>query len=209
MPDPSETPIPFDLASLWDETQRILNANQSDERLIKVNGYASLTMEACRNIVGGSGSSKYEGSMWFARLTIWKVPLLQLISLFPRPPLDFWTEVFVLVHLVGDPIGTTRSLIIKISKCQVMTKEWRRLLEDEGIGDQEVDNSSAAAIKDSVARDDINNGTNAPTQSSAPNSQKLRKEGQRGPELQWKALTLLKDAYDEWGDGQKRQQLIL
>lgn len=65
--------------------------------------------------------------MWFARLTIWKVPLLQLISLFPRPPLDFWTEVFVLVHLVGDPIGKIRSLIIKISKCQVMTKEWRRL----------------------------------------------------------------------------------
>ena len=122
----SSSPIGFDLRNLWEKQEAIHNAR--DSGLIYFNGYYALTREKCKDLVGGSGSSPYDFASWFTRLTTWKVPLVQLVFLFPRPPLDLSSEIFVLVHLVGNPINTIWSLIIKISRCQAAVIEWQSRL---------------------------------------------------------------------------------
>ncbi|PVH84377.1 hypothetical protein DL98DRAFT_651609 [Cadophora sp. DSE1049] len=64
------------------------------------------------------------GDIW-SRLTTWKFPLLQLVSVFPRPPLNFRTEFFVLSHLMGDPISTISNLLLKIASCQSRASFWK------------------------------------------------------------------------------------
>ena len=57
-------------------------------------------------------------------MTLWKFPLLQLIAVLPRPPLSFSNEAFVLAHLLGNPIGTLKSLLLKIASCQTRAEFW-------------------------------------------------------------------------------------
>lgn len=59
------------------------------------------------------------------RLTVWKFPLFQLLATFPRPPLSFLTEFLVILRLLGNPIGTLRSLTLKLGSCQGRANYWR------------------------------------------------------------------------------------
>jgi hypothetical protein len=68
--------------------------------------------------------------VWY-RLTTWKFPLFQLISISPRPPLGFWEEAFSIVHLLGDPIGSSTDLIRKIDSCQKRAGVWKHELSLE------------------------------------------------------------------------------
>ena len=55
---------------------------------------------------------------------IWKLPLLQLIVLFPRPPFGLFIDTFAIVHMFGDPIDTLGSLMHKFHKCQYQAVHW-------------------------------------------------------------------------------------
>ena len=96
---------PFNFTVLWNITQCIHNADLNDFRLFsRANGPhpskdPSLTYEACVDIAGDNYHF-YEGSVIWTRLTTWKFPLLQLIALFPRPPLNLEAEFFVMAHLL-------------------------------------------------------------------------------------------------------------
>ena len=46
------------------------------------------------------------------------------MAVLPRPPLTFSNEAFVIVHLLGNPIGTLKSLILKVASCQTRAQFW-------------------------------------------------------------------------------------
>lgn len=62
--------------------------------------------------------------MW-SRLTTWKAPLIQLIATFPKPPLGYLVEIFVILHLISDPIGSIEDLLYKLECCQGRMIYWR------------------------------------------------------------------------------------
>lgn len=48
----------------------------------------------------------------------WKLPLFQLVSRFPRPPLGFSVEVATILHLLGDPVDSVMSMLLTLSICR-------------------------------------------------------------------------------------------
>jgi hypothetical protein len=59
--------------------------------------------------------------------------MYQLAALFPRPPLRFVVELFVLAHLMGDPITTLRDILVKFEGCQERSVMWRDFLRSINI----------------------------------------------------------------------------
>ena len=144
----------FDFSSLWKYTQSIQQACANDSRLFQFHGgstsprNASLTQASCAAIAG-SDWKYYPGADIWARLTTWKFPLLQLVASFPRPPLSFRVECFVIVHLLGDPIDTVQNLLAKMSSCQNIAKEWMAdsdNLMGQPVGEDEDQNWKALAL---------------------------------------------------------------
>ena len=89
---------------------------------------ASLTQEACVAIAG-PGWTWFPKADIFARMTSWRFPLFQLVATFPRPPLSLNVNLFVMLHLLGDPIDTIRNLLIKLTECEERSLYWRREFE--------------------------------------------------------------------------------
>lgn len=141
----------FQFTSLWGYTQKIQAACANDTRLFLPDGSfataekASLTQESCLAITGMDWTdwTRYPTPDIWNRLTTWKFPLLQLVASFPRPPLSFTVECFVILHLLGDPINTIKNLIFKMSTCQRTATDWKRecntLLESRVEGNSEED----------------------------------------------------------------------
>ena len=119
----------FEFTSLWGFTYKILQSCPNDSRLFKIAGglptaqNASLTQAECEAIAG-SAWNPYQGVDIWDRLTTWKFPLLQLVGLFPRPPLSLNAECFVITHFLGDPINTTWHLFDKLAQCQRRAEYW-------------------------------------------------------------------------------------
>lgn len=122
--------IGFDFKTLWNITQRIQQYCPTDPRLWRKDNAsatfenAALTGQAC-DAFAGTTWTEYSGADVWSRLTTWKFPLLQLVASSPRPPLGFAVEAFVIVHLLGDPIGTNKDLLCTISNCQRRADFWR------------------------------------------------------------------------------------
>ena len=150
----------------------IQEACANDTRLFIADGgipsprNAALTQAACVAIAGSDWAYYPAADIW-TRLTTWKFPLLQLVASFPRPPLSFSVECFVIVHVLGDPIDTIKNLLLKMSSCQRIAKYWRIQSEE--------------LIAKPIDRDE---------------------------DLDWKALTLLTDAYGEWGEDGKAIEVL-
>ena len=126
----------FHFPSLWNYTLNIQKACANDTRLFLPHGgiaspqNASLTQAACAAIAGPDWTP-YPGADIWTRLTTWKFPLLQLVASFPRPPLSFLVECFVILHLLGDPVDTIKNLLAKMSNCQIIAREWRAECEEQ------------------------------------------------------------------------------
>ena len=128
----------FNFLNLWNYTQNIQKACPSDSRLFGISRNlptpqnAALTLSACAAIVGYSWTY-YPGPDIWNRLTTWKFTLLQLVASFPRPPLSFVVEMFVINHLLGDPIDTMKNLLHKMARCQRTARYWRDQLQGQPI----------------------------------------------------------------------------
>jgi hypothetical protein len=88
-----------------------------------------LTHSSCLLFTHKKSWTPYPAADIWARLTTWKFPLLQLVAVFPRPPLTILAELFVLVHLLGDPISTTNNLLLKLASCQARALFWKDKFE--------------------------------------------------------------------------------
>ena len=158
----------FDFSSLWKYTQSIQNACANDTRLFLPHGgsaspqNASLTQASC-DAIAGSDWTYYPAADIWTRLTTWKFPLLQLVASFPRPPLSFWVDCFVIVHLLGDPVDTIQNLLAKMSSCHEIAQEWRKdsdnLMGRPGGEDENQNWKALALITDAYG--EWNEGENA------------------------------------------------
>jgi hypothetical protein len=121
----------FNFAGLYDVNVYL---NRTCERGSEIffEGTHMLTLGACKRITGlGNGIWKdwtaYPISDIYNRIAVWKVPLLQLLSQFPRPPLGPSVEMAVMLHLLGDPIHSVSSLLLSFSECQKRSKQAKGL----------------------------------------------------------------------------------
>lgn len=120
----------FQFSSLWTISQNINGTCSADWRIFDPQT-ASISQPACEQIAGSTWSF-YPGASIWARLTTWKFPLLQLVAIFPRPPLSLRVETFVIFHLLGNPVSTVRDLVVKFASCQRRAEYWRDCLNSLG-----------------------------------------------------------------------------
>lgn len=129
----------FDFESLWNITLHIQEACANDSRLFLSKGEpanpqnAALNQAACAAIAG-SGWTRHSAVDIWTRLTMWKLPLLQLVAAFPCPPLSLGVRFFVITHLLGDPVDTVKNLLRKLSNCQYWVRYW---VAEQATGDSE------------------------------------------------------------------------
>lgn len=109
----------FDPASIWNASQVLYH-----------HCGIKLSVAQCKKLSGETSWRTWtpctSNDVWSLLLN-WKLPLLQLISQFPRPPLGFWTQAFVLVRLVGNPIGTVADLLHTLALAQSRARFWNRV----------------------------------------------------------------------------------
>ncbi|KAH8896216.1 hypothetical protein GQ53DRAFT_803762 [Thozetella sp. PMI_491] len=109
--------VDFFLDSVYEIQENISRKCTSDPRLAEWrDGLRVLTMNAVRNMTGSTTGwmsiwqwTPYQGDLILSRLQAWKLPLVQLLMLFPRPPHGTMIELFSIVHLMGDPVDTSPS----------------------------------------------------------------------------------------------------
>ena len=128
------SPKGLDFSIVTNYTNNIYSSCHSDVRLYQPDEGildalsaqdVALTEAACFVVAGKSWTGFRRSEVW-NRLTAWKFPLLQLAFLFPKPPLGFWAETFVVFHLLGDPIGTIADLISTMSVGEFWAGHWQR-----------------------------------------------------------------------------------
>ena len=121
----------FEFASLWNYTLHIQEACANDSRLFLSKGEPATAQNAALNhaacvAIAGSNWTKYSAVDIWTRLTTWKLPLLQLVAAFPCPPLSLGVQMFVIAHLLGDPIDTIKNLLLKLSYCRSWVHYWKK-----------------------------------------------------------------------------------
>ncbi|KAH7176158.1 hypothetical protein EDB81DRAFT_751552 [Dactylonectria macrodidyma] len=74
--------------------------------------------------------SPYAAAIIFSRLIDFKLPLLQLISQLPRPQiiLGWWTQVFSVLHLIGDPIDSMSGYLFTLATCMVVLQRTKEIM---------------------------------------------------------------------------------
>jgi hypothetical protein len=102
----------------------------SDYESVPGGSSPTFTQAGCES-VAGAGWEGYPGEDVWGRLTAWKIPLLQLVVLFPRPPLGVGIQFFIICRLISDPIGTIRSLLLVVSRCQYQARYWKKIFDDD------------------------------------------------------------------------------
>jgi hypothetical protein len=103
-----------------------------------------LNNAACERISGISGNlwtgwTAYPISDIWNRIVVWKLPLLQLLSQFPRPPLGPSVETGVMLHLLGDPIDSVSSIFLTLAACCERAEEAKQLCRQNGTDDDHPD----------------------------------------------------------------------
>ena len=96
---------------------------------------AILTVETCQLVTGQTNTAnswqRYAGPDIWARIATYKLPLVQLIFQFVRPPLGADVDVFVLTHLIGDPIDTVSSLMYILGRCTQRAKRFQATTNED------------------------------------------------------------------------------
>ncbi|KAK4998009.1 hypothetical protein LTR66_002680 [Elasticomyces elasticus] len=140
----------FNFQTLWDITQKIQHQCPYDTRLYNPENpnRTQLTNAACMDISGDSWTS-FPAPEVIARIALWKLPLFQLVSLYPRPPLCLEVTVFVICHLLGDPIDTIWSLLYKLCATQSHATSWEAKIKAGDSKEQFVRDWKALALIES------------------------------------------------------------
>ncbi|KAK3315715.1 hypothetical protein B0H66DRAFT_269943 [Apodospora peruviana] len=95
---------------------------------------ATLTTEAARHLAGLSNDDfisiwqfwTYPTDLILVRFQAWKLPLIALVALFPRPPHSKTIGLLALFNLLGNPINTIASLILTLDCTRLLVQRFRR-----------------------------------------------------------------------------------
>lgn len=122
----------LDFASLWIISQIIYDACPTDWRIFdRLPGKVTLTCAACEQLTGTTGARRYDPAYVWTRIALWKIPLINLVLLLPQAPLGLQVQVFVIMRLIGNPIGTIQGYLFKMASCQKRATDWKRSLQNE------------------------------------------------------------------------------
>ena len=127
----------FDFGKLY-AVYLYMNQTCSPESQIFYQHTRLFTDAACLAITRTSASpwkgwTAYPVPDIWARIVTWKIPLFQLLSLFPRPPLGWKVEVATLAHLLGDPIDSLMSMILTLALCSSRAKRAKFVCKEARI----------------------------------------------------------------------------
>jgi hypothetical protein len=128
----------FEFVGLYN-VHMFLNQTCGGSSDIFFEGTRMLTCAACEKITGLGNSIWTEWTPYpiadiWNRIVVWKLPLLQLLSQFPRPPLGPWVETGVMLHLLGDPIDSVASMFVTLATCQKRALRAKTLCTETGTG---------------------------------------------------------------------------
>jgi hypothetical protein len=98
-------------------------------------GTWTLTEPVCRKISGisdsiWSGWTPYPTSSVINRMLTWKLPLLQLVSQLPRPPLGPHVEAANLARLLGSPIEFFTDMLLTLAMCSARANQAKRVCRE-------------------------------------------------------------------------------
>jgi hypothetical protein len=121
----------FEFAGLYNVYTN-LNATCAAGSEIFFENTRMLTSAACDRITGNNNSiwtgwTAYPISDIWNRIVVWKLPLLQLMSQLPRPPLGPSVETGIMMHLLGDPIDSVASILLSLEMCQRRARQAKDL----------------------------------------------------------------------------------
>lgn len=124
----------FDLNALWDIAQAINDTNPRDPRLFSP-GRPLLDIDTCKALNSKANSwAPFVMSDVRYRFQLWKAPLIQLIAQMQLPPLGWRSNIFVVLHLIGDPLDTIWSLSHKIFLCHQRVESWSHEKDCKAMG---------------------------------------------------------------------------
>lgn len=203
----------FDFTSLWQYTLRIQGACPTDPRLFLTEGKdatasnCALTQSACAYIAREKWTEYPKVDIW-TRMTTWKFPLLQLMFLFPRPPLNNWVQAFVIFHLLGDPIDTIQNLIFKLSICEGVFLYCKRKYSERHAEEELNARNAEADMNKRHAEEDMNlrdaeaviNARHAEEDMNARHDKEELNARYADKDMNARRLALVVDAYGEWGE---------
>lgn len=129
----------FDFAGLY-AVQTYLNETCAANSDVFFKGTRMLTSAASDRIAGidsgaWTGWTAYPISDIWNRIVVWKLPLLQLLSQFPRPPLGSYVETGVMMHLLGDPIDSVSNILLTLAICQARAGRAKVICRETGTPD--------------------------------------------------------------------------
>jgi len=119
--------VPFYMEEMFVILENITACWPDYPGLVEWNGMTAFSPAEIARITGNHHTgivasiwyfTPYQLDLFLGRFQIWKVPLIQLLMLFPRPPHGAAVELMSLFHLMGDPIDTIASLIFTLQITQ-------------------------------------------------------------------------------------------
>jgi len=72
----------------------------------------------------GPGYARYTHWSIIRRIALWLVPIFMLVGNFQFPPLGPLNSVCITIHLLGDPIHTVYSLLVKLEVSRRILAHW-------------------------------------------------------------------------------------
>ena len=165
----------------------------------------ALTFKGCVDAVDRS-TTPYSRQGVYDRAVLWRVPLLALWLTATLPPFDIHTQIFTLLHLVGDPIDSIWSLLYRLDLAK-RTVRW--VQEKDAVGENGFSFYFVpkSAVTPTSEADELNRicGASAGTNAVTSNSRLISDMGdEEDPELQrycYGVPALIVTAYDDWGKG--------
>jgi len=86
-------------------------------------GNLTIPLSQCYKICG-PGYTRYPLTDILKRAALWLIPVFMLVGNFQFPPLGPLNSFFIAIHLLGDPIHTVYSLLVKLEVSQRIHARW-------------------------------------------------------------------------------------
>ena len=82
-----------------------------------------MPLSECEAICGPE-YTRYPDSNIIKRAALWLIPVFMLVGTFQFPPLGPLNSFYIAIHLLGDPIHTVYSLLVKIEVSRGVRARW-------------------------------------------------------------------------------------